>query len=141
MKPLTIGAVARQAGVGVETIRFYEREGLIADPPRRESGYRQYPPDTVDRVLFIKRAKDVGFSLREIKGLLDLRLSPKAAAADVRKRAMAKIDDIAAKIRCLQRMKRTLEKLTAACSGKGPVSECPILEALEGRTKPGRKNK
>ena len=135
MKPLTIGAVARQAGVGVETIRFYEREGLIADPPRRESGYRQYPPDTVDRLLFIKRAKDVGFSLREIRELLELRLSPDATAADIRKRTMVKIDDIADKIRCLQRMKQTLEKLTAACNGSGPVSECPILQALEGRTK------
>jgi MerR family mercuric resistance operon transcriptional regulator len=132
VKPLTIGAVSRQAGVGIETIRFYEREGLIQDPPRKESGYRQYPPDTVDRVLFIKHAKEVGFSLREIGELLELRLSPGATAADVRKRAVAKIEDITAKIRRLQRMKRALEKLVKTCAGKGPVSECPILEALEG---------
>ncbi len=135
MRPLSIGTVAREAGVGVETLRFYEREGLIENPPRRRSGYRQYPPETVDRVRFIRRAKDVGFSLREIRELLDLRLSPGATAADIRKRALAKIDDIGAKIRSLQRMKRTLRRLTSACRGRGPLHACPILEALEGRGK------
>lgn len=68
----TIGKVARMSGVGIETIRFYEREGLIPEPPRRDSGYRQYPPATIERVHFVKRAKDLGFTLAEIKELLNL---------------------------------------------------------------------
>ena len=131
MKPLTIGKVARQAGVGVETIRFYEREGLIEKPPRRESGYRQYPEETVSRVRFIRRAKELGFTLKEIKELLSLRASPKSQCADVRRRAEAKINDIEQKLRVLQRMKKALVKLTAACGGRGPMTKCPILEALD----------
>ncbi len=131
MKPLTIGTVARQAGVGVETIRFYERKGLIAEPPRSESGYRQYSGQAVSRVRFIRRAKELGFTLKEIKELLSLRASPKSRCGDVRMRAEAKIGDIEQKVRALQRMKKALVKLTAACTGRGPVAECPILEALE----------
>ena len=131
MKPLTIGTVARQAGVGVETIRFYERVGLIEDPPRRESGYRQYPEEAVARVRFVRRAKDLGFTLKEIKELLSLRASPKSRCVDVRMRAEAKIEDIERKVRALQGMKKALVKLTAACRGRGPVTKCPILEALE----------
>ena len=73
MQSLTIGRLARRVGVGVETLRFYEREGLIAEPPRRPSGYRDYPPETVDRNLFIRRAKELGFTLKEINELLELR--------------------------------------------------------------------
>jgi len=131
MESLTIGKVARLAGIGVETIRFYEREGLIEAPPRRESGYRQYPEETVQRLRFIKRAKDLGFTLREIRELLALRIDPETTCADVRLRAEAKIDDIEEKIRLLQRMKEALAKLTMACRGRGPVSRCPILEAME----------
>ncbi|MDK1031917.1 MAG: heavy metal-responsive transcriptional regulator, partial [Planctomycetia bacterium] len=119
MKPLTIGKVAHHAGVGVETIRFYEREGLIEEPPRRQSGYRQYPEEAVSRIRFIRRAKELGFSLKEIKELLSLRASPRARCADVRKRAEAKINDIEQKVRTLQRMKKALVKLTVACSGRG----------------------
>lgn len=133
METLTIGKVARQAKVGIETIRFYEREGLIADPPRRASGYRQYPIDTVDRMRFIKRAKELGFSLKEIKELLALSLAPGATCGQIKKRAEVKVEDIENKIHTLQGMKRALKKLTAACSGDGSVSECPILEALENR--------
>ena len=133
MESLTIGKVAKQAEVGVETIRFYEREGLIEEPPRRESGYRQYPSDTVDRVRFIKRAKELGFSLKEIKELLALRIAPGTTCDQIKKRADAKVGDIEDKIRSLQRMKRALKKLTVACSGKGSASECPILDALEDR--------
>lgn len=131
MQTLTIGKVAKQADVGVETIRFYEREGLIAEPARRASGYRQYPIETVDRLLFIKRAKELGFSLKEIKELLALRLAPGATCGQIKKRAEAKVEDIEDKIHSLQRMKRALKKLTVACSGKGLVSDCPILDALE----------
>jgi len=131
MQTLTIGKVAKQADVGVETIRFYEREGLIAEPARRASGYRQYPIETVDRLLFIKRAKELGFSLKEIKELLALRLAPGATCGQIKKRAEAKVEDIEDKIHSLQRMKRALKKLTVACSGKGLVSDCPILDTLE----------
>ena len=133
MEPLTIGKVARLAGVGVETIRFYEREGLIEGPPRGPSGYRQYPGETVTRIRFIKRAKELGFSLKEIKELLELRIDPETTCADIRTRADAKINDIDEKVTTLRKMKAALERLTAACRGRGPTSECPILEALEDR--------
>lgn len=131
MKPLTIGQLAGRAGVGVETVRFYEREGLLDEPPRRESGYRQYEEVVVDRLRFILRAKELGFTLKEIKELLSLRLDPSTTCADVKRRAEAKITDIEEKIRTLRRMKRALVKLTRACSGQGPTSECPILESLD----------
>lgn len=131
MDSMTIGKVAKGAAVGIETVRFYEREGLIEKPPRRDSGYRAYPADTVDRVRFIKRAKELGFSLKEIKDLMALRIAPGATCGQIKKRAEAKIEDIEDKISSLQRMKQALRKLTAACGGKGAVSECPILDALE----------
>lgn len=99
MSALTSGRVAQLASVGVETIRFYEREGLIAVPPRATFGYRHYPLDTVARLRFIKRAKDLGFSLKEIKELLALRVSPEVTCDEVRARAEAKIADIEDKIR------------------------------------------
>jgi MerR family mercuric resistance operon transcriptional regulator len=128
---MTIGKVAIQSGVGVETIRFYERKGLIEEPPRRESGYRQYPDETVPRVLFIKRAKALGFTLKEIKELLAIRIEPEATCADVLRQAEAKIADIEERIVTLQRMKQALTGLTVACRGRGPASRCPILEAME----------
>ncbi len=130
MKALSIGQVARQTGVGVETVRFYERQGLLEKPPRKESGYRQYPPEAILRLRFIKKAKEVGFSLKEIKELLSLRLDATATCEDVKSRAEVKILDIQQKIQALQRMKQTLTDLTAACSEDGPVSECPILQAI-----------
>jgi MerR family mercuric resistance operon transcriptional regulator len=133
MKPLTIGQVARSAGVGLETVRFYERQGLLPEPPRKESGYRQYPEDIVPRLRFIRGAKELGFSLKEIKELLALRVDPATTCAEVRGRARAKIADIDEKIQALQRMRRVLHKLTAACSGRGPITDCPILDALQHR--------
>jgi MerR family mercuric resistance operon transcriptional regulator len=130
-KGLTIGQVARRAGFGIETVRFYERKGLIDEPPRRTSGYRQYPASVISRLRFIKRAKDLGFSLREIKELLSLRVEPTTTCSDIQKRAEAKIADIEGKIRSLKRMKEVLTRLTASYGGVGPVSECPIVEALE----------
>ena len=129
-KPLTIGLVARRAGVGVETVRFYERQGLIEEPPRRLSGYREYDEEVVCRLGFIRRAKDLGFMLKEIKELLSLRHDPSTPAADVKRRAEAKIADIEAKIRTLQKMKKALAKLTSACRGHASA-ECPLLHALD----------
>lgn len=126
----TIGQVAGQCGVGVETIRFYERRGLIAQPTRPESGFRTYAPDAVRRVRFIQRSKALGFSLREIKELLSLRVDSAATCDAARAHAEAKIADIDKKIGHLKEMKHALAKLTAACLGKRPTSECPILDAL-----------
>jgi MerR family mercuric resistance operon transcriptional regulator len=128
---LTIGQLAKHAGVGVETIRFYEREGLLTKPARRSSGYRQYPSEAVKRVQFIRRAKDLGFTLKEIQELLDLRVDPDCGCADVRDQARAKIRDIEGRIASLETMKTALERLARKCRGTGPTSECPILEELE----------
>lgn len=128
---LTIGKLANAAGVGVETIRFYEREGLLPKPPRKRSGYRQYPSDAVARVLFIRRSKELGFTLKEITELLELRVDPDKGCADVRALAKAKIVDVERKMADLARIKGALEKLARACRGKGPTSECPILDAIE----------
>lgn len=132
MEVLTIGQLAKQAGVGVETIRFYEREGLIAEPERRPSSrYRQYPPEAVRRVRFIRHAKELGFTLREIQELLELKVDPESTCADVRKRAREKAADIEERIESLGRMKAALERLAKKCRGNGPTAECPILEELD----------
>jgi len=131
MTSLTIGRVAQRAGVGIETVRFYEREGLIDKPPRGPSGYRHFPESVVPRLLFIKRAKELGFTLNEIKELLSLRLDPVTTCADVRQRAETKIADIEDKMNSLRRIRQALVKLTESCSGRGPTDECPILAALD----------
>ena len=135
MTGLTIGKVARRAGVGIETVRFYERQGLIDEPPRAASGYRHYPEDVVARLEFIRRAKQLGFSLGQIKELLTLRVEPSATCSDVKRRVDAKMADVEDKIRELQRIKRALNKLGRSCSGKGPIQECPILHALDHKEK------
>jgi len=131
MKPLSIGEVARRAAVGVETVRFYERQGLLEEPARKASGYRQYDDEAVAVLRFIRRAKQLGFTLKEIKGLLSLRFDASARRSDVRRQARAKLADIEAKILDLQRMKDALMRLTNTCHGDGPATGCPILEALD----------
>lgn len=131
MENLTIGKLAEKSNVNIETIRFYERRGLIPKPPRLESGYRQYPLETVVRIRFIKRAKELGFSLKEISELLSLRLDQNTTCNDIKKKAEDKVVDIEKKIQNLQKIKEALDKLTASCRGIGPVSECPILDALD----------
>jgi MerR family mercuric resistance operon transcriptional regulator len=131
MQTLTIGQLAKQADVHVETIRYYEREGLIPEPPRRDSGYRQYSPDFVTRIQFIKRAKTLGFSLKEITELLALRVEPNTACDEVRNRAEKKMGDIEAKIQTLARMKQVLDQLVVACNQRELTDECPILATLE----------
>jgi MerR family transcriptional regulator, copper efflux regulator len=117
--------------VRIETLRYYEREGLVASPPRSVSNYRLYPEETVRRVQFIKRAQELGFSLKEIKELLSLRADPTVPCADVRSRALAKINDIDQKMRTLQAMKHTLTHLVEECPGQGAITDCPILESLD----------
>jgi len=117
--------------VNLETIRYYERRGLLPEPPRTDSGYRVYSADAVRRVRFIKRAQELGFSLKEIQEFLALRIHPNTSCAGVRQRTEVKIADIDQKIRTLQAMKKALVGLATACSGRGPVSDCPILESIQ----------
>jgi len=131
MGSLSIGQVAKRTGVSVETVRFYERRGLIPEPARSAAGYRQYPPDTPRRVRFIQRAKAVGFTLGDIRELLELRTRPEVTCADIRSRAQVKLEEIGAKLAELEQMRRALTRLAAQCSGEGALSECPILDALE----------
>ena len=131
MNSLTIGKVAKGAGLGIETVRFYEREGLIDPPARTESNYRIYLQRDILRLRFIKRAKNLGFTLKEIKELLCLQQDPTATKADVKLQTAAKIEDIELKIRDLTRIKEILETLDESCGGHGPSSDCPILDALE----------
>ena len=109
---VTIGQVAREAGIGIETVRFYGREGLLEQPARRLSGYRQFEPDAVIRLHFIKQAQRLGFTLREIKELLALKLDPGATRVEVRQRAVDKVADIDRRIADLKRMKDEFEQLT-----------------------------
>jgi Hg(II)-responsive transcriptional regulator len=131
MSSLTIGKVAKESGVGIETVRFYEREGLLEQPARKSSGYRQYDPEAIARLRFIKQAQRLGFTLREIKELLALKLDPDATRKQVKDRAVAKIADIDQRIADLKRMKRALAPLIEACDGKGTLEGCPILDAIE----------
>jgi MerR family transcriptional regulator, copper efflux regulator len=129
---LTIGRVARGAGLTIDTVRYYEREGLLQRPVRTAAGYRQYTEEAIARLRFIREAKKLGFTLSEIRELLALKVAPGKSCADVRARAEAKIIDVRQRIDQLNRIRRALMKLTAACSGRGPTSQCPILESLEG---------
>ena len=131
MEALTRGELAQQGRVNAETIRYYERRGLLPKPPRTPSGYRAFDPEAVRRIRFIKQAQALGFSLKEVRELLRLRVDPRRSCGDVRARAEAKLTDIEEKIRSLHAMKKTLARFVAACSGRGPVSACPILEALD----------
>jgi len=131
MKSLTIGRLAKQAGVNLETVRFYKRRGLLPRPPRSASGYRLFPAEAARRLRFIRRAQELGFSLKEIGELLSLRVSRRTTSAVIRARAEAKIVDIEEKIGSLESMKKTLQKLTRVCDGCAPLSGCPILESLD----------
>lgn len=131
---MTISRAARQAGVGVETIRFYERRGLIAQPPRpRGGGYRFYDDDVVGRIRFIRQAQELGFSLREIAELLSLRADPAADCADVRAQAVAKRIEVDRKIARLRDIRAALDELIATCPGGGALRACTIIDALAGR--------
>jgi len=131
MHALTIGELAKQSNVHIETLRYYERRGLIPKPPRTVSNYRMYSSENLRRVKFIKQAQGLGFSLKEIKRLLALRAAPRAKCADVRNYAIHKIEDIQERIHSLTRVRRSLEKLLRECSGDLPATACPILESLE----------
>lgn len=128
---LTTGSLAALAGINIETVRFYERSGLIAKPKRTESNYRQYPQSAVARLRFIKRAKELGFSLKEIAELLSLRAAPSRSRSRVKRLTEEKLRIIDRKICDLQRMRKSLASISAACDGHGSVANCPIIHALE----------
>ena len=127
---MTIGEVADLAGVPTATVRYYERRGLIDRAPRTGSGYRQYGPDTAERLRFIKRAQDLGFSLDEIQELLALRVDDPAACPAVEAKARSKIAQVEHMIRDLTRIRDVLEGLAESCRTHAPTAECPILDAL-----------
>jgi len=135
---LTIGAVAQRAQVPLDTVRYYERRGLLPAPPRSASGYRQYPADTVRRVVFIKRAQALGFTLEEIDSLLALRVTPGRGCATVERRARLAIARLDGQLAELQHMRRALAQLADACRSQHPTNECPLLDAIEpdGREDP-----
>jgi MerR family mercuric resistance operon transcriptional regulator len=128
---MKIGEVADRGGVNLQTIRYYEREGLLPVPPRLPSGYRMFSEGTVRRVRFIKRAQELGFTLAEVRELLSLRVDARRSSADVKRLAQSKIANIEEKISALQTMKKALSRVTAQCSGCGPASECPILDSID----------
>jgi MerR family mercuric resistance operon transcriptional regulator len=132
MTTLTSQTVAEAAGVNQQTVRYYERRGLIPPPPRTGSGYRMFPEDTPRRIRFIKQAQALGFTLREIKQLLDLRLRPGARCDDVRRRARAKVKEVRKKIETLGEIEAALVRLTDRCRGRGPVKACQIFDAMDG---------
>lgn len=128
----TIGALAAAAGVSVETVRFYERQKLLERPSKPRQGYRRYPAETLKRVEFIRRAKAVGFTLDEIRELLELRARPGAPCRTVREHALAKRVAIDAKIHELERLSDAVQELVDVCTGAVAVEHCSILGALEG---------
>lgn len=133
---MKIGEVAKRSGVGIETIRYYEREGLLATPQRRPSGYRQYDELVLARLLFVRRTKELGFTLSEIKELLGLWFDASTRCEHVRQRATQKVGDIEAKILMLQRMKRALNKIIKQCADRGAVEACPLWEGLKPLEQP-----
>lgn len=131
MQNLTIGKLARQVDLGVETLRYYERRGLIEPQSRTDSGYRLYSEDARQRLQFIRRAQVLGFSLDEVAELLSLSDRPSQSAAEVKRLTQAKIADIETRILDLERMKSALSALEEQCPGHaGTTAECPILAAL-----------
>lgn len=132
MTEYTIGEAAQAAGVHIETLRYYERRGLVPEPPRSRANYRLYPHESVQLVRFVKRAQELGFTLNEIRELLALRDGGEGAScAEVQQQARLKLRNIDAKIRSLQTIRQALSDLVAQCSGSGPITACPILEAFE----------
>ena len=129
--PMRIGELARRAGVNVQTVRYYERRGLLHDPRHRGDGYREYGDVTLERLRFIRRAQELGFTLAEITGLLALRLDPHTTAAEVKARAEEKIGEIEGRIRDLTRIRDALSHLAGRCrGGRAPAGDCPLLDAL-----------
>ena len=127
---MRIGELAARADVNIQTLRFYEREGLLEEPPRRASGYRQYSEQVVTRLHFIKGAQKLGFSLKEITELLSLRVDAQTSCDEVKQRTEAKLAEVEQKMVELQRMRQALLQVHSLCIGQGPAGRCPMLDAL-----------
>jgi Zn(II)-responsive transcriptional regulator len=129
---MKIGQLAQRAGVGIDTVRYYEREGLLPRAQRLASGYRTYAEQDVKRLRFVRRAKALGFTLPEIRELLDLSAHRDDDMAAMKAAAIGKIADVEAKLAELERVRSGLRALVASCPGHGALGQCPILEALAG---------
>ena len=129
-KGLTIGQLAERAGIGVETVRYYEKEGLLDQPRRPLGSFRTYGREALERLAFVHEAKGLGFTLKEIRDLIELRSNPDTDAAAVRGRAVAKLSQIERRLMQLERMRVTLRDLLSRCPGGGELGECPIVQAL-----------
>jgi Cu(I)-responsive transcriptional regulator len=134
MESLGIGALAKRGGVGIDTVRYYERSGLLSPKTRLASGYRRYSPAEVARLRFIRRAQALGFTLNEIRDLLAL--STRRDVARVKRAAQQKVIDVEQRIASLERMRQGLVSLIEACPGHGRTEDCPILNALGGEESP-----
>ncbi len=133
---LTIGQLAKKAGVNVQTIRYYERLNLLSPTARKQSGYRLYGEEEIRRLCFIKNAQGHGFTLHEITDLLNLSVRSAAQCSAVQRRAQAKLVQVERKLRDLQALARSLRGLIRTCQSGQPTDHCPILQSLE--TKEGR---
>ena len=134
MSSMSIGQLAKSAQVGIDTVRFYERHGLLPKPQRKASGYRQYSAEDARRLVFIRRAKDLGFALADIGELLKLRGQGDGSGrnvARVRSVAKQKLQTVEAKIAELERLRDVLQELVTACPGHGAADHCPILRAFD----------
>ena len=141
METIKIGRLAELSGVSIDTVRYYEREGLLPQPARRPSGYREYGHDDVERLRFVRRAKELGFSLTEIAELLSLTDDRHADMQGVKRKAEERLEQVEAKIKELRRVKRGLTELIAACPGHGELDRCPIVAALNGDESTSRKSR
>lgn len=131
MQHYKVGCFSELAGINIETVRFYEKRGLMPEPKRSESGYRYYDSRDLERMMFILRAKKLGFTLKEIQELLSLRVDPDCSCETIREKAEQKIHEIEEKIRDLRRFNNALHSLVKICVERGSSSECPILDALQ----------
>ncbi len=129
---MRISQIARSAGVGVETVRFYERKKLIEQPHKPASGgFRAYPVEVATQIRFIRRAQNLGFSLKEVKELMSLRIDPEADCSEIRQRASVKRQEVMEKIEQLHRVRDALDTVIESCPGRGSTRACSILDELE----------
>jgi len=129
---MTIGKLALAAGVGVETIRFYERKGIIKRPPKNEGGFRHYPNEEAARIRFVKRAQELGFTLREVKELLEIQSKRKITGGQVKVKAEEKVAEIRQKISDLKQMEQSLLRLAEVCGkGEQAIRECKVFDCFE----------
>ena len=133
---MLIGALAEKVNVSIDTIRYYEREGLIEPVSVRESGYREFDKNSIETMRFVVRAKDLGFSLKEIRDLLKLKDNPDTTCSEVKARAEKKLGDVVSKIENLKAIRKNLTNLLDECTGAAAtVDFCPIVDALDGKEK------